>query len=48
MIEIASLKGHFGQQDVQIEVYVRKLLQLFLQNAPKSKKDEFGAANEHL
>ncbi|XP_011883862.1 PREDICTED: uncharacterized protein LOC105571005, partial [Vollenhovia emeryi] len=34
---ISSLKNRFGRDDLQIEVYVRELLQLVLQNALKSK-----------
>ena len=35
---IASLKSRFGRDDLQIEFYVWKLLQLMLQNAQKSAK----------
>ncbi|XP_024871304.1 uncharacterized protein LOC112454249 [Temnothorax curvispinosus] len=34
---ISSLKNRFGRDDLQIEVYVRELLQLVLQNALKFK-----------
>lgn len=34
---ISSLRNRFGREDMQIEVYVRELLQLILQNAVKSK-----------
>ena len=37
---IASLKGRFGREDLQIEVYVRELLQLVLQNAIKKSQNE--------